>query len=128
MGPMNYNDSKRIASPRNSTAMRNKERKHIMDIKKSIDNGKTLFALAGRLDTTTAPQLQDQLIPAFDTEKEITLDIAELNYVSSAGLRVLLMAEKASKASGVPFKVAHVCPEIMEVFEMTGFTDILTIE
>ncbi len=99
-----------------------------MDIKKSIDSGKTIFALTGRLDTTTAPQLQDALIPAFDTEKDIKLDIAELNYVSSAGLRVLLMAEKAAKASGVPFKVANVCPEIMEVFEMTGFTDILTIE
>ncbi len=99
-----------------------------MEITKSISNGKAIFALSGRLDTTTAPQLQDELIPAFDTEKDITLDIQSLNYVSSAGLRVLLMAEKASKAATVPFKVINVCPEIMEVFEMTGFNDILTIE
>lgn len=125
---MIYNDVKcRVATVSPITAKKRGEKKH-MEINKQIDSGKANFALSGRLDTTTAPQLQDELIPAFDTAKDITLDITNLNYVSSAGLRVLLMAEKASKAANVPFKLTGVCPEIMEVFEMTGFTDILTIE
>lgn len=99
-----------------------------MEIMKSMDGDMTILALSGRLDTTTAAQLQDELIPAFDTAKGVTLNIEDLDYVSSAGLRVLLIAEKTSKSSGVPFRVANVCPEIMEVFEMTGFADILTIE
>lgn len=99
-----------------------------MDIQKIQNGDNVVFALAGRLDTSTAPQLQESLIPEFDTTKNITLDFAELAYVSSAGLRVLLMGEKTAKAKGGKQTLVNVSPEIMEVFEMTGFSGVLHIE
>ena len=98
-----------------------------MTIERARDNGRLTLALAGRLDTTTAPQLQDVLIPAFDEAKDITLDFAGLDYVSSAGLRVLLMGQKAAKAKNASMALANVSEEIMEVLDMTGFSDMLTI-
>jgi len=98
-----------------------------MEISKAKDGGKLIFALEGRLDTTTAPQLQDVLIPAFGEAEEIELNFSDLAYVSSAGLRVLLMGEKAAKAKGAAMTLGGVSPEIMEVFEITGFSEILTI-
>ncbi len=98
-----------------------------MTINKSIENEKIVFALEGRLDTTTAPQLQEVLIPAFDESKAITLDFAKLAYVSSAGLRVLLMGQKQAKKTGGAMSLVNVSEEVMEVFEMTGFADMLTI-
>ncbi len=98
-----------------------------MTINKTQENDKLTLALEGRLDTTTAPQLQDVLIPAFDEAKEITLDFSALAYVSSAGLRVLLMGQKEAKKKGGSMTICGVSEEIMEVFEMTGFADMLTI-
>ncbi|MCL2662240.1 MAG: STAS domain-containing protein [Oscillospiraceae bacterium] len=98
-----------------------------MNINMTLTGEKSTFALAGRLDTTTAPSLQELLIPEFDTAKNIELDFTELVYVSSAGLRVLLMGEKAAKAKGASMTLTGVSEEIMEVFEMTGFADMLTI-
>jgi len=98
-----------------------------MTINKTREHGKLILALDGRLDTTTAPQLQDALIPAFDGEKEIILDFAKLTYVSSAGLRVLLMGQKTAKAKGASMTLTGVSDEIMEVFDMTGFSGMLTI-
>ena len=98
-----------------------------MNINKTQNGEKTLLALSGRLDTTTAPKLQDALIPEFDTVKHVELDFSGLAYVSSAGLRVLLMGEKTAKATGGKFTLVNVSEEIMEVFEMTGFADILNI-
>ena len=98
-----------------------------MTITKTQENGTIIFALVGRLDTTTAPQLQEALIPAFGEAEEIKLDFAELAYVSSAGLRVLLMGQKSAKAKGASMVLSGVSEEIMEVFEMTGFADMLTI-
>jgi len=98
-----------------------------MIINKTNENGKLILALEGRLDTTTAPKLQDVLIPAFDETKEIMLDFSQLAYVSSAGLRVLLMGQKTAKAKGASMTLTGVSAEIMEVFEMTGFADMLTI-
>ena len=98
-----------------------------MIISKIPENGKLTFALEGRLDTTTAPQLQDALIPAFDEVKEITLDFSNLVYVSSAGLRVLLMGQKEAKKKDGSMTLVHVSEEIMEVLEMTGFSDMLNI-
>jgi anti-sigma B factor antagonist len=98
-----------------------------MNINKTNEGEKTILTLEGRLDTTTAPQLQVALIPEFDDAKEIELDIKALEYVSSAGLRVFLMGAKASKAKNVVFTVSHVSEEILEVFDMTGFSEILTI-
>jgi len=98
-----------------------------MNINKTQNGEKTVLALSGRLDTTTAPKLQEVLIPEFDGAKCVELDFAELAYVSSAGLRVLLMGEKTAKAKGGKFRLVNVPEEIMEVFEMTGFADMLTI-
>ncbi len=98
-----------------------------MIINKTMENGKLTLALDGRLDTTTAPQLQDILIPAFDESKDVVLDFSQLVYVSSAGLRVLLMGQKESKKQGAAMTVSGVSEEIMEVLEMTGFSDMLTI-
>jgi anti-anti-sigma factor len=99
-----------------------------VNINKTQTTEKTTLTLSGRLDTTTAPKLQEELIPEFDTAKHVELDFAELAYVSSAGLRVLLMGEKTAKAKGGKLTLVNVSAEIMEVFEMTGFADILNIE
>ena len=99
-----------------------------MNIDKTQTEEKTTLVLSGRLDTTTAPKLQESLIPEFDTANHVELDFSELIYVSSAGLRVLLMGEKAAKAKGSSMTLKNVSDEIMEVFEMTGFADMLTIE
>ena len=98
-----------------------------MTINKTIENDKLILALEGRLDTTTAVQLEAALIPAFDEAKQIELDFAKLAYVSSAGLRVLLMGQKTAKAKNSSMTLTGVSAEIMEVFEMTGFADMLTI-
>ena len=98
-----------------------------MNINKTQDGEKTTFTLSGRLDTTTAPKLQDTLLPEFDTAKHVELNFTELTYISSAGLRVLLMGEKAAKSKGGSMTLTGVSEEIMEVFEMTGFADMLTI-
>jgi len=98
-----------------------------MEIVKSESGGKVIFTLTGRLDTTTAPQLQEGLIPTFDDGVCVELDFANLTYVSSAGLRVLLLGEKTAKSKGGVLTLVNVSAEIREVFEMTGFTDILKI-
>jgi anti-anti-sigma factor len=98
-----------------------------MIINKTLENGKITFALDGRLDTTTSSQLQDVLIPAFNETNEVELDCTQLAYVSSAGLRVLLSGLKTAKAKGASMTVINISQEIMEVLEMTGFTDMLTI-
>ncbi len=91
-------------------------------------NGTALdVALSGRLDTTTAPQAEAELKPAMEGITELTFDFADLEYVSSAGLRVLLAAQKTMNRQG-SMRIRNVNREIMEVFEITGFTDILTIE
>jgi len=99
-----------------------------MTIEKKKECGRLVISLNGRLDTTTAPQLQEELIPEFDVAKSILLDFAELVYVSSAGLRVLLLGEKTATAKYADQSLTGVSDEIMEIFEMTGFADILRFE
>jgi anti-anti-sigma factor len=99
-----------------------------MTITKHQANGKLVLTVEGRLDTTTAPDFQTKLMPEFDAGQNIELDFKELVYISSAGLRVLVLGEKTAKAKGAAMKLVNVSPEVMEVLEMTGFTDILTIE
>ncbi|MGN1404815.1 MAG: STAS domain-containing protein [Erysipelotrichaceae bacterium] len=94
-----------------------------MNITKVVDNGKLKVAISGRLDTTTAPELEKEL--DFNGISSVEFDLAELEYVSSAGLRVILMVQKNMKGN---FVLKNVKPEIMEIFEITGFVDILTIE
>ncbi len=90
--------------------------------------GQTLtIALEGRLDTTTAPALDADLQASLDGVKELVLDLSALDYLSSAGLRVLLSAQKRMNRQG-RMVVRNVCETVMEVFNMTGFSDILTIE
>ena len=98
-----------------------------MTISTAKENGTLTLSLEGRLDTTTAPQLQEVLIPAFDEVNDVNLDFVKLVYISSAGLRVLLMGQKAAKSKNKTMTVLNVSEEIMEVFEMTGFADMLTI-
>ncbi len=91
-------------------------------------NGETLaIALEGRLDTMTAPELEAALKDGLNGVSELTFDFTKLDYISSAGLRVLLGAQKTMHKQG-SMKVTHVNEMIMEVFEVTGFTDFLTIE
>ena len=90
--------------------------------------GTTLeIAIAGRLDTTTAPQLEAELKQSINGITALTMDFAELEYISSAGLRVLLSAQKVMNKQG-SMVVRHVNETISEIFEVTGFVDILTIE
>ena len=98
-----------------------------MTITRTQDGTTLTLALNGRLDTTTAPQLQEVLLPAFDGSGTVKLDFSELAYISSAGLRVLLLAQKTAKAKSASFQIGGVSPDVMEVLEMTGFSDILTI-
>ena len=92
------------------------------------ENGDALeVALQGRLDTMTAPQLEQELKSCLGGVKELTLDLEGLEYISSAGLRVLLSAQKTMNKQGT-MKVIHANEMIMEIFEVTGFADILNIE
>lgn len=98
-----------------------------MEIIKNIDGNVCNIALQGRLDTTTAPQLENELKSSLDGIEELNFDFSGLEYISSAGLRVLLSAQKVMNAQG-SMKIKNAIPEVLEVFEITGFTDILTIE
>ena len=99
----------------------------MLNINKTIENGKAAFSLEGRLDTVSAPELEAELKDALDGVSELTLDLEKLEYISSAGLRVLLAAQKEMNKRGT-MKVTRVGETIMEIFEVTGFSDILTIE
>ena len=98
-----------------------------MNIIKNQNDGVLTIALEGRLDTTTAPELEQEIKSSLDGVTELIMDFAELTYISSAGLRVLLSAQKTMNRQGT-MKLTHVNETIMEIFEVTGFSDILTVE
>ncbi|MBR5805039.1 MAG: STAS domain-containing protein [Clostridia bacterium] len=98
-----------------------------MEITKKRDGGTLKIALEGRLDTSTAPELEEFLKQEINGVTDIEFDFKKLEYISSAGLRVLLSTQKIMNTQGT-MKVKNVCPEIMEVFDITGFSEILTIE
>ena len=98
-----------------------------MTIEKKINGEALTLIVSGRLDTQTAPELEKELDSVLADIKELTFDFANLVYVSSAGLRVILKAQKAMNAQG-SMKLTGVNDSIMEVFDITGFLDILTIE
>jgi anti-anti-sigma factor len=100
----------------------------MITINKTYENGRLTLSLEGRLDTVTAPQLQEELMPALDEAREIRLIFDRLVYVASAGLRVLLVAQRTANSKNVAMTLCGVSDEIMEVFDMTGFSDMLTIE
>ncbi len=98
-----------------------------MTITKNMNGTDLEIALEGRLDTMTAPELEQELKDSMDSAETLTLDFSNLEYISSSGLRVLLSAHKAMSAKG-GMKVTHVNEIVSEVFEVTGFADILTVE
>lgn len=89
---------------------------------------KLVLEVEGRIDTTTAPQLQAELIPAFDENKDVVLDFAKVNYISSAGLRILLMGQKTAAAKGGTLVLKNLIDDVSEVLNMTGFSKFMTIE
>ena len=99
----------------------------MLTIEKNLNAPALTVALIGRLDTTTAPELEKALKASLDGITELTFDLAALEYISSAGLRVLLSAQKTMNRQGT-MKLTHVNETIMEIFEVTGFSDILTVE
>lgn len=99
-----------------------------MTIEKKRNGNVLILSLSGRLDTVTAPELEAVLDSSLSGVEELILDLDALDYVSSAGLRVILRAQKVMKAQGAMMKLTHVNDTIMEVFDITGFVDILTIE
>lgn len=98
-----------------------------MTINKIEEGTELTIVLEGRLDTTTAPQLEAEFKASLDCKTKLTLDLAELVYISSAGLRVLLSAQKVMNKQGKMI-VKNANETVLEVFEVTGFTEILTIE
>ena len=98
-----------------------------MTIEKKLDNEELTITLEGRLDTVTAPSLEEELKASLEGIKKLVLDFQALEYISSAGLRVLLMAQKTMNKQG-SMVVRNVNETIEEVFEITGFADMLTIE
>lgn len=98
-----------------------------MEINKVQNESELSFFFSGRLDTVTAPRFEEEVKSLPETVTELIIDMQKLEYISSAGLRVLLAAEKKMRAKG-RMLVRNVCPEIMEIFDITGFTDILNIE
>ena len=96
-----------------------------IEIKKNAEE--TIIEIVGRLDTITAPVLDKAINEDIGEAKNLVLDVKGMEYISSAGLRVLLAAQKKMQKIG-SMKLTNVCEEVMEVFEMTGFADILVIE
>ena len=99
----------------------------MLNIKSQKNASELIVELSGRLDTNTAPELEAALKTALEGVEELTFDLEKLDYISSAGLRVLLAAQKTMNRQG-SMKVKNANEIIMEIFEVTGFADILTIE
>ena len=98
-----------------------------MEIQTSRDNEKLTVKLKGRLDAVTAIQLDKEIFKILDDVKYLTLDLAKLDYIASAGLRILLKFQKRMNTQG-DMKIINVKPEVLEVLEMTGFSRLLTLE
>ena len=98
-----------------------------MNINIEKENGATVITLSGRLDTTTAPELENAINAEGDALKSLVIDFKEVNYISSAGLRVLLTAQKKMNVQG-SMELVSVSEDVMDIFEMTGFADFLVIK
>ncbi len=98
-----------------------------MIITKTKEGNALTVALQGRMDANSAPQLEETLKAEMESITDLTLDLEKLEYTSSAGLRVLLSAQKAMNKKG-SMVIRNVCPDVMEIFEMVGFADLLNIE
>ena len=98
-----------------------------MTVEKKFEGTSLSIALKGRLDTTTSPQLEQELHPDIDSATDLVFDLKDLEYISSAGLRVLLSAQKIMNKQGT-MTIRNASSDVMDVFEVTGFVDILNIE
>lgn len=98
-----------------------------MTIEKNLNGTDLTIKIIGRLDTTTAPELEAEANQSLAGVQDLVLDMEALEYISSAGLRVILKMQKTMSAQGA-MKLVHVNDSVMEVFDITGFSDILTIE
>ncbi len=98
-----------------------------MTIKTSQEGTKAILAIEGRIDTNTSPQLQDALLKAFQTAKSVTVDFAAVPYISSAGLRALLIGQKTAASKGLTMELKNVSPAVFSILESVGFSKILTI-
>lgn len=99
-----------------------------MTISETRQEGMIQLDIEGRVDTNTSPQLQQSILQAFQKGTTVVLNMAKVEYVSSAGLRALLIGQKTANSKGGSMKLVHVCETVMEVFTLTGFADMLTIE
>ena len=99
----------------------------MLNITKEADASKLTVALEGRLDTSTSPELDAALKGSFDGVTELVFDIKDLQYISSAGLRVLLSSQKIMNKQG-SMVIKNTSEQVREIFDVTGFSDILTIE
>ena len=99
----------------------------MLNITKEVKEKELLIALEGRLDTVTAPQLENEVKDSIEGIENLVIDCTNLEYISSAGLRVLLSAQKTMNKQG-SMVVRNVSEEVREIFDVTGFVDILTIE
>lgn len=99
-----------------------------MELKEERLQEKIIVKVEGKVDTNTAPELEAKLTALVEETKKLVLDLADVTYVSSAGLRVVLLIFKSMKAKGGNFVISHVQDEVMEVFDMTGFSSFLTFE
>lgn len=99
-----------------------------MTITKKPERKKLTVTMEGRLDTDSTPQAEKELMVSLDTVKELILDFSKLDYISSAGLRLLLMMKKKMDAQGGSMKILNANAMVREIFDVTGFSDLLTIE
>lgn len=99
-----------------------------MEITVSANENATTIAVAGSIDTNTAPQLEAAVNTALETSKNIVFDLAELEYISSAGLRVVLATQKTVAKTAGSFVLRNMQPSVKEVFDITGLSSVLTIE
>ena len=99
----------------------------MLNITKDTNGNELKLGLEGRLDTVTAPELEEQIKSGLDSVETLIFDLSKLEYISSAGLRVLLSSQKTMNEKG-RMVVKNVSDEIQEIFDVTGFSDILTIE
>ena len=98
-----------------------------MDIRKETIEGTTVLTPVGRVDSNSAREVEDALLPLFDAGQPVLVDFAELSYISSAGLRVLLLAARRSKATGLPLSLAGMSKPVDEVFKISGFAKLFQI-
>ena len=98
-----------------------------MNLSSVKDNQQLTVTVSGRIDTTTAPELESYLNANLEGITDLVIDLKDMPYTSSAGLRVILKAQKTMNKQG-SMKLINVCSDVMEIFDMTGFSDILTIE